>query len=117
MKHVLIGAALALTASAAMAASPAGGFEGPDSLQLTTASAATKLADDTPVKLQGYIIKSIGDERYEFKDSSGTITVEIDNDDWGGVQATPETKVEIRGEIEKEWNGTEVDVHSVKLVP
>lgn len=117
MKKLLFGTSLALIASAAMAADQAGGFVGPDTLALTTASAAAGLADDTPVKLQGHIVKSLGDDRYEFRDATGTLIVEIDHEDWRGVEATPETRIELRGEIDKEWNKVEVDVDSVQLVP
>lgn len=117
MKHVLIGTGLVLVASTTLAADPAGGFKGPDELQLTTAASAAGKPDDTPVKLQGYIVKSLGDERYEFRDETGTLVVEIDHDDWRGVEATPETRIELRGEIDKEWNKVEVDADSVRLVP
>lgn len=117
MKKLLLGTGLVLAASAAMAADPAGGFKGPDNLQLTTVTNAASLPDDTPVKLQGYIVKSLGDERYEFRDQTGTLVVEIDNEDWRGVEATPETRIELRGEIDKEWNKVEVDADSVQLLP
>ena len=115
---ILTGTALALGAFAAVADEPAsGGFRGPDNLQLVTAAEASKLGDDTAVKLQGYIVRELGDEKYEFKDDKGTLVVEIDGEDWRGVEATPETRVELRGEIDKEWNRTEVDVDSVRLAP
>ncbi len=112
----LTGAALAIGALAAAAEEPAsGGFRGPDNLQLVTATEVSQLRDDTAVKLQGYIVRALGDEKYEFKDDTGTLVVEIDNEDWNGVEATPETRIELRGEIDKEWNKTEVDVDSVRL--
>lgn len=117
MRMVLIGAGFALAATAAIADNRAGGFTGPDNLQPTTAADAANLADDTAVKLQGVILKSLGDEKYEFKDETGTLVVEIDNEDWGGVKATPETRVELRGEIDREFNKIEVDVDSVRLAP
>ncbi|MCK6369794.1 MAG: NirD/YgiW/YdeI family stress tolerance protein [Gammaproteobacteria bacterium] len=114
----LTGAALALAAFAAAAEEPAsGGFKGPDNLQLVTAAEARNLADDTVVKLQGYIVRELGDEKYEFRDDTGTLVVEIDSEDWRGVEATPEIRVELRGEIDKERNKTEVDVDSVRLAP
>ena len=91
-----------------------GGFVGPDNLQLVTVAEALELPDDTDVKLQGYIVRSVGDENYEFKDDSGTIVVEIDDDDWGGVETTPDTWVEVSGEIEQERNGAELEVDSVR---
>lgn len=118
MKQILAGMALTLIASGAVAAEPAGGFRGPDSLRLVTVAEAGQLGDDTAVKLQGHIVRALGDGRYEFKDQTGTITVEIEREDWNGVEATPETLIEIQGEIDKDWyrSGVEVDVDSVRLV-
>ncbi len=118
MKQILAATALTVFTLAAQAAEPAGGFKGPDSLRLVTAAEASTLADDSAVKLQGHIIRSLGDEKYEFRDESGTITVEIDKEDWNGVEATPDTRIEIQGEIDKDWYrpGVEVDVDSVRLL-
>lgn len=118
MTVISTGAVLSLAAFAAAAnQQTAGGFQGPDNLQLVTVADAQKLGDDTMVKMQGFIVRSLGDEKYEFKDETGTITVEIDNEDWRGVEATPETRIEVRGEIDKEWNRVEVDVDSVQVAP
>jgi uncharacterized protein (TIGR00156 family) len=91
-----------------------GGFSGPDNLRLVTVAEALELADDTNVKMQGRIVKAVGDEKYEFTDDSATIIVEIDDDEWGGVEATPELQVEISGEIDKERSGTELDVETIR---
>ncbi|HWM28786.1 MAG TPA: NirD/YgiW/YdeI family stress tolerance protein [Woeseiaceae bacterium] len=91
-----------------------GGFAGPDNLKLVTVAEALQLPDDADVKLQGYIVKSVGDENYEFRDDSGTIVVEIDDDDWGGLEVTPDIWVEISGEIEQERNGAELEVDSIR---
>lgn len=119
MKKLLTIAGLALYAATTVAAEPAGGFEGPDSLRLVTAAEASQLADDTAVKLQGFIVRALGDDKYEFRDDSGTITVEIDREDWGGVKATPQDRIELRGEIDRDRRPArvEVDVDSVHLLP
>ncbi|MBV6424823.1 MAG: Protein YgiW [Steroidobacteraceae bacterium] len=116
MRAFLIGTGLALAATVALGADTAGGFKGPDNLQVSTAAAAAGLSDDTPVKLQGHIVKALGGERYEFRDETGTIVVEIDNKVWRGLEVTPETKIELRGEVDKEWNKVEVEADSVQLV-
>ena len=76
---------------------------------------ALKLNDDTPVVLVGQIEKSLGDEKYLFKDASGSVTVEIDNEDWRGVTVTPKDTIVIQGEIDKDFFKTEIDVDSVAL--
>jgi uncharacterized protein (TIGR00156 family) len=91
-----------------------GGFSGPDNLRVVTVAEALELADDTNVKIQGRIVRSLGDEKYEFTDDSATITVEIDDDDWGGIEATPDMQVEISGEIDEERSGNELDADTIR---
>ena len=61
-----------------------------------------------PVTLEGQIINKIGHKKdeYTFKDSSGEIRVEIDNDYFAHhpVEITPETKVKIMGRVENEYD-------------
>ncbi|MEX2125324.1 MAG: NirD/YgiW/YdeI family stress tolerance protein [Woeseia sp.] len=99
---------------AANAEAQSGGFAGPDNLKLVTVAETSELPDDTQVKLQGYIVKALGDENYEFRDDSGTIVVEIDDDEWGGLEVTPEVAVELTGEIEQERNGTEMEADTIR---
>ena len=91
-----------------------GGFQGPG-LQPSSVSEALKLNDDTPVVLVGQIEKSLGDEKYLFKDATGSVTIEIDNDDWRGVNVTPKDTIVIQGEVDKDFFKTEIDVDSVAL--
>ena len=121
MKKLLAATSLALVlglagnARAQQPASVRGGFQGPG-LTVMTVSEALKLNDDAPVKLSGKIEKSLGNEKYLFKDATGSITIEIDDEDWNGVNATPETEIIITGEIDKDMlRDAEVDVDMVTL--
>lgn len=106
--------ALGLSTSA-LAMGPAnGGFQGPG-LAPTTVAEALKLNDDTPVVLIGQIEKSLGDEKYLFKDASGMVTIEIDNEDWRGLNVTPNDTIIIQGEVDKDFFKTEIDVDSVAM--
>jgi uncharacterized protein (TIGR00156 family) len=92
-----------------------GGFEGPSASQLaaTTVQEALDLNDEAKVVLQGNIVNSLGDEKYTFKDATGEIVVEIDDEDWHGVKVTPEDTIEIVGEVDKEFmEKTKIDVKS-----
>ena len=82
---------------------------------MSTVAEAAKLGDDTPVVVVGHIEKSLGDEKYLFKDASGAITVEIDDDDWNGLNVTPQDLIEIRGEVDKDLFDTKIDADSVML--
>ena len=91
-----------------------GGFQGPG-LQPSSVAEALKLNDDTPVVLVGQIEKSLGGEKYLFKDATGSVTVEIDNEDWRGINVTPKDTIVIQGEVDKDFFKTEIDVDSVAL--
>lgn len=93
------------------------GFTGP-SEGINTVSGVLNagiMSDDTPVTLTGFITSSLGGDLYRFADSTGDIIVEIESDKWFGVNVTPETKVTIWGEIEKEFRSTRIDVSMIRL--
>ncbi|MGS0676503.1 NirD/YgiW/YdeI family stress tolerance protein [Shewanella sp. 30m-9] len=118
MKKVLLMSALIFASSSVFAAQtsdPKGGFIGPSNVSVKTVAVALGAKDDTPVILTGYIVASLGDEAYKFKDDTGEVIVEIDDRDWNGVEATPETKVVLEGEVDSSWSYTQIDVDSVKL--
>ena len=92
-----------------------GGFSGPNS-SLTTVEAAKKLADDANVTLRGNIIQQTSHDDYTFKDSTGTISVEIDHKRWNGLNITPKDVVEIQGEVDQDKHGVDIDVKQIKKV-
>ncbi|QIQ21909.1 YgiW/YdeI family stress tolerance OB fold protein [Zophobihabitans entericus] len=96
-----------------------GGFNGPSAtINPTTVEAAKQLADDSRVTLTGYIVQHLRGENYLFKDDTGTINIEIDHKRWRGLTVTPEDKVQIYGEVDKDRDSTEIDVKSIiKVAP
>lgn len=108
---------LASTATYANTTQVSGGFQGPEgNRNLVTVKQALELKDDVRVDLTGYILESLGDEKYTFKDETGSMTIEIDHDDWNGVTATPETKVVIHGEVDKDMlEDATIDVDTITL--
>ena len=89
-----------------------GGFVD-NNANLTTAAKVKDLKDDAWVKLRGNITQRLSDDRYTFRDETGTVNVEIDHKRWNGVTVTPQDKVEIQGKVDKEWNDFEIDVKQV----
>ena len=88
----------------------------PSAKKLTVAD-VKDLPDDTEVILEGYIASSLGDEEYIFKDETGSIKVEIDDDEMQTVKATPNDRVEIRGEIDTHMMApADIEVESIRLV-
>ncbi len=82
---------------------------------LMTVSAAQEAVDDSRVALTGTILRQLGDERYLFKDATGTMIVEIDHEHWPKVPLKPETILRISGEIDRDWGTTEVEVERVEV--
>lgn len=111
---VLLATSAILAGTEAMAKKD-GGFTGP-SVEVITIEQAKGMSDDTFVILRGNITKNIGDELYVFTDGTGTINIEIDDEDWNGQNIGPEDLVEIRGEIDKGWTSIEIDVDSVSKI-
>ena len=111
---LLASAAFAQTAGgyAGAASTGPGGFTGP--LNVVTVEHAKSLKDDDKVTLQGTIQSHIGGENYIFKDASGTIEVEIDNRRWAGQTVSPTDRVEIFGEVDKDWNSVKIDVKRIR---
>ena len=94
---------------------PKGGFNGPSDT-ITTVEQALKMRDDTFVTLRGKIEQRVGKEDYLFRDSTGVITVEIDDDKWNGLVISPDDTVEIKGEVDKGWRSTEIDVSDITKI-
>lgn len=82
-----------------------------------TVQAAKNMRDDAHVTLTGKIIKQLGHEKYLFKDATGEITVDIDDEDFRGQEVTPQNTVRIMGEVDKEFGrGTEIDVKRLEIL-
>lgn len=82
--------------------------------KITTVEEAKKLPDDTRVVLHGYIVKHIRSDHYMFQDDTGSISIEIDDDDWNGVTVGPADRVEIRGEIDRDPMSLEIEVEYIR---
>mgnify|MGYP000009413373 FL=1 len=98
-----------------MAAQNQGGFTGP-SIEVITVEQAKNMNDDAFVILRGNIKQNVGDDIYVFTDGTGSINVEIDEDEWNGLNVGPEDVVEIRGEVDKGWSTLEIDVDRISKV-
>lgn len=66
--------------------------------------------------LEGNIIRQVGHELYEFRDSSGTVYVDIDNKYWMGQAASPADKIHIKGEVDRGWDGIKIDVKNIQVM-
>jgi uncharacterized protein (TIGR00156 family) len=129
-KTLAMAAIVALMSAPVFAANTQGGFSGPGSTTttsqsggfvgpngtVTTVEQAKSLRDDAWVTLRGTIVERLSDDRYTFKDATGTMNVDIDHKRWNGVTVTPQDVVEIQGEVDKDWNSVEIDVKQINKV-
>lgn len=74
--------------------------------------------DDTAVSLQGRIVRHLGGDKYRFADSTGEITVEIDDDQWpANTPVDDKVQVRIQGEFDKDLVGDpEVEVDRIEVL-
>lgn len=73
------------------------------------------MRDEQRATLEGHIVRQVRHEHYVFRDASGSIEVEIDDDEWGGLDVTPANRVYLEVEVDRKRNGIEVDVKSIRL--
>ena len=84
-------------------------------IEVVTVEQVRAMPDDSPVIIRGYLLRQNGENSYVFQDTTGTINLEIDAEDWGGLTIAPTDFVEVWGEVDK--NGMsmiEVDVSAIK---
>lgn len=93
-----------------------GGFHA-DHTSVVTVKQAEAMKDDSWITVRGQLEKQTGNEDYLFRDESGTMTVEIDHKRWNGVTVSPKDRVELTGELDKDFNSIELDVKQVKKLP
>ena len=93
-----------------------GGYTGTSQDKATTVASVKTFADNSYISLQGNIVSKIGKEKYLFKDSTGTITVEIDDKVWAGKTVNANDTVKITGEVDKDFNSLSVEVDTISII-
>ncbi len=94
-----------------------GGFSGPGAVNVTKAADVEKAYDDALAVLEGNIIEQKGKDHYIFKDASGTVLVKIKQKHFYGASVTPQTRVRLSGEVDKEsFERTKVDVKRLEII-
>ena len=111
MKIAVLSASLSLLLLVSTAAYA--GFRGPsDSREvINTVQAAVQAGDMTTCVLEGNIVKHTEKNRYEFRDQSGTMIIDIPPHVFGQLDVTPQDTVRITGEIGKKKNADAQDLH------
>ena len=91
-------------------------FTGPQEQNKVSVAQLQALADDSWATLDGKLVKHLGGENYIFRDASGELEVEVDQDVWRGIEVGPDDLIRIRGEVDHSWNKTEVEVENLEKV-
>ncbi|ENX44246.1 MULTISPECIES: NirD/YgiW/YdeI family stress tolerance protein [unclassified Acinetobacter] len=82
---------------------------------VVTVSQVAKLKDETGVTLTGQITKHLQSDHYEFKDQSGTIGVEIDDDIWRQAGIKVGDHVRLVGEVDTHrYKPTDIEVIKIE---
>ena len=106
VKKVLSAVALASVVAATPAMAQTGGFTGPGG----TVAQLKTLPDDAHMILKGNIVRNVQGDKYEFKDATGTVELEIDRKYWNGQNVKPENTVKLVVEVDKDLLKTEYEV-------
>lgn len=95
-----------------------GGFiDGKYSGPISTVQQALQARDDTPVTLTGHIVSRAGndDDEFIFRDGTGDIRIEVEDNAWNGQNVSPTDKVTIQGEVDRNrFSKSTVDVYSIQ---
>ena len=111
IKHLSL--TLAAMAIVSLASNASAQYVGPSS-QVQPKSVAEILknpVDDQAVVLRGFLLSKVGNEKYIFTDGTAQIRVDIDSKLFPIQKIDDKVKIELRGEVEKEFMETpEIDV-------
>ena len=85
-------------------------------LDVISVALTLSLRDQTPVVLEGYISRQIGSRSYIFRDVTGSIVANIEEECWPDRPVTPGDRVRLEGRVDREWLAVSLDVLTVKLL-
>ncbi|XID75089.1 NirD/YgiW/YdeI family stress tolerance protein [Alkanindiges sp. WGS2144] len=83
-----------------------------------TVAQAKTLKDDSKVILRGQVVRALGNEKYEFKDATGTIVVDIDDEKWRGQPVSSKATVTLVGEVDHDRfpkESIEIEVDEIRF--
>ncbi|NHQ90025.1 NirD/YgiW/YdeI family stress tolerance protein [Janthinobacterium lividum] len=112
---------VSLAACALLAGSAHAQYVGPTAGPAAPGNVAAILknpVDDQAVVLRGNLLRKVGNEKYTFSDGTAEIRVDIDDKVFMNRKIDARTRVEIRGEVEKDFmESPEIDVDVLTVVP
>ena len=79
-----------------------------------TVAEAKQLVDETAVTLSGVIVKRIRGDRFQLKDGSGSIDIDVDDDFWKPMGLKAGDQVKVIGEVDTR-SGQSANIDVVKI--
>ncbi|WP_296280329.1 NirD/YgiW/YdeI family stress tolerance protein [uncultured Acinetobacter sp.] len=78
---------------------------------------ALRANDETAITLQGEIVRLIKHEHYELKDTTGSMTIEVDDELATAEQLKAGTVVKVAGEIDTHrYKPTDIEVVKIEII-
>lgn len=84
--------------------------------EMSLTSTNKNVASSLPVAFSGYLVKSLDDESYLFRDNAGDIEVEIKDTLWRDMEISNHSQVKLIGRKEDRWQGIEIEIDSARLI-
>jgi uncharacterized protein (TIGR00156 family) len=119
IKRSFLSAIVAMTLGPTISETAHAQYTGPSAtVALTTVTAILKApVEDQDVVLTGVLLKKLSKDKYIFSDGSDQIRVEIDSKYMLNLTLDENTRVEIRGEVEKDFlESPEIDVKMIRVL-
>ncbi len=106
------------TPETAVSAAP-GHYTGPSSVPISTVKSLLENGrDDQQARLQGRVVSHDGGKNYSFADDSGHMIVKISARRFpAGQSVSAEQRVELVGELDKDFRKTQFEVKELRLLP
>jgi len=84
---------------------------------MVTVQQVAKIKDETGVTLTGQITKHIKSDHYEFKDATGSISLEMDDDIWRASGLKVGDHVRVVGEVDTHrYKPTDIEVVKIEKI-
>jgi uncharacterized protein (TIGR00156 family) len=86
---------------------------------VVTIAQAHKLKDETGVTLNAHVVRQLSkdSDEFEIKDKTGSIVIDVDDDDWKRLQLKAGDKVRVIGEVDTHRSKpTDIDVIQIQRV-
>ncbi len=80
-----------------------------------TVAQAQNVRAGTYISLTGNIVEHLRENYFTFRDATGSIRVEIENDVWQGRDVSPQQRVTIFGEVDTDRRGRYIWVKSLSV--